>query len=172
MINYRPLANDQVVLIAGGGRGIGFGIDEATIAVGYNVIVSGAIEQELYAVSKHGALLTLQLGKKLVNDNLTAAIHICLVAHRTLAASIGGFIIHAASLLSLFGGLLTAAYSDVKGLVQLTKSISIAWIDQKIGVNRFAAGCMKAELILASLLAQECPLVGTIRQCETKGSST
>jgi NAD(P)-dependent dehydrogenase (short-subunit alcohol dehydrogenase family) len=72
--------------------------------------------------------------------NLTSAMRVAVRA-RPLLARTGGCIVHIASMLSFFGGGLVPAYSASKGgIVQLTKSLAIAWADQGIRVNAVAPG--------------------------------
>ncbi len=59
--------------------------------------------------------------------NLTSAMRVSVAAHPKLRVS-GGSIINIASMLSFFGGGRVPAYSASKGcIVQLTRSLAIAW---------------------------------------------
>jgi NAD(P)-dependent dehydrogenase (short-subunit alcohol dehydrogenase family) len=60
---------------------------------------------------------------------------------------ITGAIVNLASMLSYFGGGLVPAYSASKGgVVQLTKSLAIAWASDTIRVNAVAPGWIETEL--------------------------
>jgi len=75
-----------------------------------------------------------------VEVNLTSAMRVAVRA-RPLLARQGGCIVHTASMLSFFGSGNAPAYSAAKGgIVQLTKSLAIAWASEGIRVNAVAPG--------------------------------
>lgn len=79
--------------------------------------------------------------------NLTGTMRMCLAARDKLKASGHGVIINTASMLSFFGGPLTPAYAASKGaIVQLTKSLGVAWAVDGIRVNAIAPGWIETEL--------------------------
>lgn len=82
----------------------------------------------------------LESFEKVLDVNLTGAMRVCGAAHSKLSAS-KGCIINIASMLSIFGGGRVPAYSASKGgIVQLTRSLAIAWAADDIRVNAIAPG--------------------------------
>jgi NAD(P)-dependent dehydrogenase (short-subunit alcohol dehydrogenase family) len=87
--------------------------------------------------------------REVVEINLTGAMRACEAAHDLLAAS-SGCIVNVASMLSYFGGPLVPAYSASKGgIVQLTKSLAVAWAPDGIRVNAVAPGWIATDLTAA-----------------------
>ncbi|WP_238173640.1 SDR family NAD(P)-dependent oxidoreductase [Kribbella speibonae] len=87
--------------------------------------------------------------RDVVEINLTGAMRAAEAAHDLLAAS-NGCIVNVASMLSYFGGPLVPAYSASKGgIVQLTKSLAVAWAADGIRVNAVAPGWIATELTAA-----------------------
>lgn len=85
--------------------------------------------------------------QKVMDVNLTGTMRMCLAAHEKLKDSGHGVIINTASMLSFFGGPLTPAYAASKGaIVQLTKSLAVAWAEEGIRVNAIAPGWIETEL--------------------------
>ncbi len=81
-----------------------------------------------------------------VGVNLTGTMRSCVAARKTLAGA-GGCIVNVASMLSFFGGPKVPAYSSSKGgVMQLTKSLAIAWAEQGIRVNAVAPGWIRTGL--------------------------
>ncbi len=78
--------------------------------------------------------------------NLTGAMRAAEAAHAALAAA-KGCIVNVASMLSYFGGPLVPAYSASKGgIVQLTRSLAVAWAAEGIRVNAVAPGWISTDL--------------------------
>ena len=78
--------------------------------------------------------------------NLVSAMRVCVAAHPKLVAS-RGCIVNIASMLSFFGGGRVPAYSASKGgIVQLTRSLAIAWAPHDIRVNAVAPGWLSTPL--------------------------
>jgi NAD(P)-dependent dehydrogenase (short-subunit alcohol dehydrogenase family) len=176
----------KLALITGGARGIGFGVAEAMLVVGYRVIVTGLTEGEVSAVPtrphlsavrlnvtdqtdisalfseihrldalvncagmilRGGAEYNIEQFQKVMDVNLTGTMRMCLAAKSALAATGNGSIVNTASMLSFFGGPLTPAYAASKGaIVQLTKSLAVAWANDGIRVNAIAPGWISTEL--------------------------
>ena len=186
MSSSDQIETKRCALITGGARGIGFGIAEAMLAQGYQVVVTGLTDEEVSAVPHHEQMRALKLDvtddaavasvvdsceqidalincagmilrggaeydietfKKVVDVNLTGTMRMCVAARPKLAISGKGAIVNTASMVSIFGGPLTPAYSASKGgIVQLTKSLAVAWADQGIRVNAIAPGWIATEL--------------------------
>lgn len=81
-----------------------------------------------------------------VDINLNGTMRACIAA-RSLLAQSGGSIINTASMLSYFGGGIVPAYSTSKGgVVQLTKSLAIAFAGDGIRVNAIAPGWIESPM--------------------------
>jgi NAD(P)-dependent dehydrogenase (short-subunit alcohol dehydrogenase family) len=86
---------------------------------------------------------------EVVAINLTGAMRAAAAAHELLARS-SGCIVNVASMLSYFGGPLVPGYSASKGgIVQLTKSLAVAWAAEGIRVNAVAPGWIATDLTAA-----------------------
>ncbi|MBM3835489.1 MAG: SDR family oxidoreductase [Verrucomicrobia bacterium] len=81
-----------------------------------------------------------------IDVNLTGTMRMC-VACRPLLAKSRGCILNVASMLSFFGSGFAPAYSASKGgVVQLTKSLAIAWAPNGIRVNAIAPGWIETAM--------------------------
>lgn len=86
---------------------------------------------------------------QVLDVNLVGAMRVCMASHPKLKLS-GGSIINIASMLSFFGGGRVPAYSASKGgIVQLTRSLAIAWAPDRIRVNAVAPGWIATPLTQA-----------------------
>jgi NAD(P)-dependent dehydrogenase (short-subunit alcohol dehydrogenase family) len=91
----------------------------------------------------------LDVFTQVLDVNLISAMRVCMAAHPKLKVS-GGSIINIASMLSFFGGGRVPAYSASKGgIVQLTRSLAIAWAADHIRVNAVAPGWISTPLTQA-----------------------
>ncbi|HEY2331849.1 MAG TPA: SDR family oxidoreductase [Acidimicrobiales bacterium] len=76
-----------------------------------------------------------------VDVNLHGTMRCCYAAHDLLAAGGGGAIVNTASMMSFFGSGTAPAYAASRGgVMQLTKSLAIAWAIDGIRVNAVAPG--------------------------------
>jgi NAD(P)-dependent dehydrogenase (short-subunit alcohol dehydrogenase family) len=84
--------------------------------------------------------------QQVIDINLTGTMRTCAAARSKLAKA-GGAILNIASMLSYFGGGLVPGYSTSKGgVMQLTKSLAIAYADDDIRVNALAPGWINTPL--------------------------
>jgi len=98
-------------------------------------------------ILRGGAEYEIASFQKVMDVNLTGTMRMCIAAREKLGASGHGVIINTASMLSYFGGPLTPAYAASKGaIVQLTKSLAVAWADEGIRVNAIAPGWIETDL--------------------------
>lgn len=87
--------------------------------------------------------------ENVIDINLTGTLRCCAAARDKLAQS-KGCIVNTASMLSFFGGGLVPAYSASKGgIMQLTKSLAIAYAADGIRVNAVAPGWIATSLTQA-----------------------
>ncbi len=86
---------------------------------------------------------------RVLDVNLAGTMRLCTAAKPLLARQ-GGSIVNTASMLSFFGGGLVPAYAASKGgVMQLTKSLAIAWAAENIRVNAVAPGWIATPLTQA-----------------------
>ncbi len=94
-----------------------------------------------------GAEYDIENFRQVIDVNLTGTMRMCVAARSLLAASDSAAIVNTASMLSYFGGPLVPAYAASKGgIVQLTKSLAVAWASEGIRVNAIAPGWIATEL--------------------------
>jgi NAD(P)-dependent dehydrogenase (short-subunit alcohol dehydrogenase family) len=97
-------------------------------------------------VIQRGAEFDPQVFARVIEVNLLAVMRSC-VAARPLLARSGGCVVNLASMLSFFGGPLVPAYTASKGAVmQLTKSLAVAWAADGVRVNAVAPGWIRTAL--------------------------
>jgi NAD(P)-dependent dehydrogenase (short-subunit alcohol dehydrogenase family) len=88
----------------------------------------------------------IEVFTQVLDVNLVGALRVCMAAHPKLVIS-SGCIVNIASMLSFFGGGRVPAYSASKGgIVQLTRSLAIAWASDHIRVNAVAPGWISSPL--------------------------
>lgn len=98
-------------------------------------------------VIMRGAEFEIENFTKVIDVNLTGTMRMCVAARSLLKASASASIVNTASMLSYFGGAMVPAYAASKGgVVQLTKSLAIAWASEGIRVNAIAPGWITTEL--------------------------
>ena len=99
---------------------------------------------------KRGAEYDIETFKMVVDVNLTGTMRMCIAARPNLAKSKNAAIVNTASMLSYFGGPLVPAYAASKGgIVQLTKSLAVAWAGEGIRVNAIAPGWITTDMTRA-----------------------
>ena len=83
--------------------------------------------------------------------NLDGAFYASHAAYPHLKARGGGKIINTGSMLSIFGASFTAAYGASKGgIVQMTRSLAVAWAADNIQVNAVLPGWIDTDLTIAA----------------------
>jgi len=89
--------------------------------------------------------------RRVVDTNLTAVFACCQAAYPELKRTGGGKIVNIGSMASLFGHPFAAPYAASKGgVVQLTKSLAIAWASDNIQVNCILPGWIETDLTNAA----------------------
>jgi 2-deoxy-D-gluconate 3-dehydrogenase len=84
---------------------------------------------------------------KVIDSNLTSVLICSKAVHETMKSAGGGKIINIGSMTSIFGVSFAPAYAASKGgVVQLTKSLAIAWAPLNIQVNCILPGWIETEL--------------------------
>jgi 2-deoxy-D-gluconate 3-dehydrogenase len=84
---------------------------------------------------------------KVIDTNLTSAFLCSQAAYPAMKAGGGGKIINIGSMMSIFGSGYAPAYAASKGgMVQLTKSLAVAWAADNIQVNAVLPGWIDTDL--------------------------
>ena len=87
---------------------------------------------------------------RVLDVNLTGTMRMCVAAKPLLAQSRGA-IVNTGSMYSFFGAPHAPAYSASKGaVVQLTKSLAVAWAPDGIRVNAVAPGWIASDMTVAA----------------------
>ena len=85
-----------------------------------------------------------------MDTNLTSAFLCSQAVHPEMKKAGGGKIINIGSMLSIFGTAYAPAYGASKGgIVQLTKSLAVAWAPDNIQANAVLPGWIDTELTQA-----------------------
>ncbi len=91
--------------------------------------------------------LTLEEWTSVLNTNLTSAFLMAKAVYPAMKRVGGGKIINTGSMTSIFGSSFAVAYATSKGgIVQLTKSLALAWAADNIQVNAILPGWFDTEL--------------------------
>jgi 2-deoxy-D-gluconate 3-dehydrogenase len=91
--------------------------------------------------------LPLQQWNEVIETNLTSAFICSRAAYAHMVRGGSGKIINIGSMLSIFGASFAPAYGASKGgIVQLTKSLAVAWAGDNIQVNAVLPGWVDTEL--------------------------
>jgi 2-deoxy-D-gluconate 3-dehydrogenase len=91
--------------------------------------------------------LALDEWRQVLDVNLTSAFLCSRAAHPRMRAAGGGKIINIGSMLSIFGASFAPAYGASKGgIVQLTRSLAVAWAADNIQVNAVLPGWIDTAL--------------------------
>ena len=90
---------------------------------------------------------TIEEWRRVIDTNLTGAFLCARAAYPLMKAAGGGKVINIGSMMSIFGGWFAAPYGSTKGgIVQLTRSLAVAWARDNIQVNAVLPGWIDTDL--------------------------
>jgi 2-deoxy-D-gluconate 3-dehydrogenase len=91
--------------------------------------------------------MTLDQWREVLDVNLTSAFLLSKAVYPAMKQAGGGKIVNIGSMTSIFGASFAPAYAASKGgIVQLTKSLALAWAGDNIQVNAILPGWFETEL--------------------------
>jgi NAD(P)-dependent dehydrogenase (short-subunit alcohol dehydrogenase family) len=118
-------------------------------------------------IYRDGSEYEIDTFQRVIDVNLTGTMRMCVAARPKLARA-RGTIVNTASMLSFFGGPLVPAYSASKGgVMQLTKSLAVAWAADGIRVNAIAPGWIATEMT-RGLIADDTRFASIVRRTPLK----
>jgi 2-deoxy-D-gluconate 3-dehydrogenase len=98
-------------------------------------------------IRKAAEALTTADWQTIIDTNLSSAFRCAQAVYAPMAQGGGGKIINNGSMFSIFGGSHVLAYAASKGgIVQLTKSLAVAWAKDNIQVNAILPGWLHTDL--------------------------
>jgi len=98
-------------------------------------------------VRKQPQSLSVEEWRRVIDVNLTGAFVCSQAAYPHMLKAGGGKIINTGSMLSIFGAAYAVAYGASKGgIVQMTKSLAVAWAKDNIQVNAVLPGWIDTDL--------------------------
>jgi len=147
---YRVIGVDRVAPSASGIEPVVLDITDSTAVAAFGAGFGGVDALVNAAgVIRRGREFEMPVFEEVIDINLAGTMRLSTACRPGLAARRGA-IVNIASMLSFFGGALVPAYSASKGgVVQLTKSLAIAWAKDNIRVNALAPGWIATPMTAA-----------------------